>query len=41
MSMYLDVKVFQNACDQKKSPENAALYKSLMKEEYKEINDAH
>jgi len=41
MSMYLDVKVFQNACDQKKSPENAALYKSLMEEEFKEFIDAH
>jgi Phosphoribosyl-ATP pyrophosphohydrolase len=41
MSMYLDVKVFQNACDQKPSLQNAALYKSLMEEEFKEFIDAH
>ena len=41
MSMSLDVKVFQHACDQKASPENAALYKSLMEEEFKEFIDAH
>jgi predicted HAD superfamily Cof-like phosphohydrolase len=41
MSMSLDVRVFQNACDQKKSSENASLYKSLMEEEFKEFIDAH
>jgi len=30
MSMPLDVRMFLSACDQKESPENAALYKSLM-----------
>jgi predicted HAD superfamily Cof-like phosphohydrolase len=39
--MSLDVKVFQHACDQKASPENASLYKSLMEEEFKEFIDAH
>ena len=40
MGMPLDVKMFLHACDQKQSPENAALYKSLMEEEYKEfMND--
>ena len=41
MSMSLDVLIFQNACDQKAGPENAALYKSLMEEEFKEFIDAH
>ena len=41
MSYSLDVKVFQNACDQKPDPKNAALYKSLMEEEFKEFIDAH
>ena len=41
MSMSLDVLMFQNACDQKASPENAALYKSLMEEEFKEFIQAH
>jgi hypothetical protein len=38
MSMPLDVLLFLNACDQKPSPENAALYKSLMEEEFKELS---
>jgi NTP pyrophosphatase (non-canonical NTP hydrolase) len=41
MGMPLDVMMFQQACDQKPSPENAALYKSLMEEEFKEFIDAH
>jgi len=41
MGMPLDVMMFQQACDQKASPENAALYKSLMEEEFKEFVDAH
>lgn len=41
MSMSLDVLIFQNACDQKAGPENAALYKSLMEEEFKEFIQAH
>jgi predicted HAD superfamily Cof-like phosphohydrolase len=41
MGMPLDVLMFLNACDQKESPENAALYKSLMEEEFKEFIDAH
>jgi hypothetical protein len=41
MGMPLDVLMFQQACDQKPSPENAALYKSLMEEEFKEFIDAH
>ena len=41
MGMPLDVLMFQQACDQKASPENAALYKSLMEEEFKEFIDAH
>ena len=39
--MPLDVLMFQQACDQKPSAENAALYKSLMEEEFKEFIDAH
>jgi len=41
MGMPLDVLMFQQACDQKASPENAALYKSLIEEEFKEFIDAH
>ena len=41
MSMPLDVMMFQQACDQKPSRKNAALYKSLMEEEFKEFIDAH
>jgi NTP pyrophosphatase (non-canonical NTP hydrolase) len=41
MGMPLDVLMFQQACDQKPSPENAALYRSLMEEEFKEFVDAH
>ena len=39
--MPLDVLMFQQACDQKASPQNAALYKSLMEEEFKEFIEAH
>ena len=39
--MPLDVLMFQQACDQKPSPENAALYKSLIEEEFKEFIEAH
>jgi predicted HAD superfamily Cof-like phosphohydrolase len=41
MSMSLDVLLFLNACDQKPSEENAALYKSLIEEEFKEYMDAY
>ena len=37
MSMSLDVLLFQNACDQKPSVENASLYHNLMVEEYSEF----
>ena len=41
MGMPLDVLMFQQACDQKPSPENAALYKTLMEEEFNEFISAH
>jgi len=41
MSMPLDVLMFQQACDQKKSPENADLYLKLIKEEYSELFEAN
>ena len=41
MGMPLDVKMFLSACDQKPSPENAALYKTLMEEEFNEFISAH
>jgi predicted HAD superfamily Cof-like phosphohydrolase len=41
MGMPLDVKMFLSACDQKPSPENAALYKTLMEEEFNEFINAH
>jgi len=37
MSMSLDVLVFQKACDQEPSPENAELYAKLIKEEFEEF----
>jgi len=37
MSMSLDVAVFQKACDQNPSPENAELYAKLILEEYGEF----
>ena len=37
MSMTLDVLVFQKACDQNPSPENAELYAKLIKEEFEEF----
>lgn len=40
MSMYLDVLMFLNACDQKPSVENANLYKKLIDEEYEEFLEA-
>lgn len=39
--MPLDVKMFLSACDQNPSPENAALYKTLMEEEFNEFISAH
>jgi predicted HAD superfamily Cof-like phosphohydrolase len=39
--MSLDVAVFQNACDQKSSKENAELYYKLIKEEFDEFRIAH
>ena len=39
--MPLDVRMFLSACDQKESPENAALYKTLMQEEFNEFISAH
>ena len=41
MSMSLDVKVFQTACDQNPSPENAELYYALIREEFEEFRIAH
>ena len=41
MGMPLDVLLFQQACDQKADPKSAALYKSLMEEEYNEFIAAH
>ena len=41
MSMSLDVAVFQKACDQESSPENAELYYKLIKEEFEEFRVAH
>ena len=41
MSMSLDVLVFQKACDQEPSPENAELYYKLIKEEFEEFRVAH
>ena len=40
MSMNLDVLMFLNACDQKPSQENVALYGTLITEEYKEFVEA-
>jgi predicted HAD superfamily Cof-like phosphohydrolase len=37
MTMSLDVKVFQSACDQNASSENAELYAKLIKEEFEEF----
>ena len=41
MTMSLDVKVFQVACDQQPSAENAELYYKLIKEEFDEFRVAH
>jgi predicted HAD superfamily Cof-like phosphohydrolase len=41
MTMSLDVKVFQVACDQNPSNENAELYYRLIKEEFDEFRVAH
>ena len=41
MTMSLDVKVFQNACDQEPSEKNAELYYKLIKEEFEEFRVAH
>jgi predicted HAD superfamily Cof-like phosphohydrolase len=40
MTMTLDVLVFQQASDQKPSPENAELYQNLISEEFREFQDA-
>lgn len=40
MSMSRDVQVFQMACEQHPSPENAILYQKLIEEEYKEFLEA-
>ena len=40
MGMPLDVLMFQQACDQKPSSENAKLYMNLIIEEYNEFRDA-
>jgi predicted HAD superfamily Cof-like phosphohydrolase len=40
MSMSLDVLVFQKACDQHPSPENANLYRNLIVEEFWEFQQA-
>ena len=39
--MALDVKVFQTACDQNPSEENASLYRKLINEEYNEFLEAY
>jgi predicted HAD superfamily Cof-like phosphohydrolase len=41
MTMSLDVRVFQLACDQLASEKNAHLYYELIKEEYDEFRIAH
>ena len=41
MHMALDVKVFQTACDQNPSEENASLYRRLINEEYNEFLEAY
>ena len=41
MHMALDVKVFQTACDQNRSEENASLYRRLINEEYNEFLEAY
>ena len=40
MGMPLDVLVFLNACDQKRSTQNAYLYKNLIEEEFQEFQQA-
>jgi predicted HAD superfamily Cof-like phosphohydrolase len=40
MTMSLDVKVFQSACDQNASSENANLYRNLIVEEFWEFQQA-
>ena len=41
MNMALDVQVFQSACDQKPSEENATLYHKLINEEFNEFLEAY
>lgn len=41
MNMALDVQLFQTACDQTPSEENAILYHKLMNEEFNEFLKAH
>ena len=41
MNMALDVQVFQSACDQKPSEENATLYHKLINEEFNEFLKAY
>ena len=41
MHMALDVKVFQTACDQNPSEDNASLYRKLINEEYNEFLEAY
>ena len=40
-SMYIDVQIFLNACDQGISEENAKLYLNLIKEEFQELMEAN
>ena len=41
MHMALDVKVFQTACGQNPSEDNASLYRKLINEEYNEFLEAY
>ena len=41
MSMPIDVMIFQQACDQKPSEDNAVLYRKLINEEYSEFIEAY
>ena len=41
MHMALDVRVFQTACDQTPSEDNASLYRKLINEEYNEFLEAY
>jgi len=40
MNPFKDIDTFQTACDQEPSPENYAMYLSLIKEEYEELQEA-